>query len=150
MIYALRKRHRKMWLLLGILLPIGFIAAVLAVPEMVVENDFDIKQPVLYSDIISSFEEEDYEVHLRKDANLPGRQVEFVVKEAFKVPTVLVFFSHQETETIQNTGVLGKIGGPGSHRFNLGNIANQNPQIYLLLYDKFKEQVFKKITIENE
>lgn len=149
MIYSLRKRHSWMWLVLGILLPIGFVAAVMVVPEMVVETEFKIKQPVLYSTISSTHEEEEFVVYLRKDDNLPGRQVEVVVKEAFKVPNVLVYFSHQATETVQNSGVLGKIGGIGSHRFNLGNIADQNEQVYLLFYDKLNDQVFKKITISN-
>ncbi len=151
MIHSLRKRHRWMWLALSILLPIGFIAAVLAVPETVVEKDFQVRQPVLYSTIVSTTKEDGFQVHLRKDDNLPGRQIEVLVEKPFNIPNSFVYIANQKTGKFQDAGLLGKLEGIGSYRFNLGNFVNpQNPEIHLLFYDQIKKEAFKQITVSTK
>ncbi|MCR9286062.1 hypothetical protein OAF63_03095 [Saprospiraceae bacterium] len=147
MIYSLRKRHRYTWMILGILLPVFFVAAVMAIPEPAIENEFEVKKPDAFAKLVTTEENEAFLISLRESDNLPGLQVEATAKKPITTSDVTLYFSYTEADNVANAGVIGKITGTGTHRFAIGTITRDIKHFFILFYDANKKEVFDEIKV---
>lgn len=148
MIYKLRRRHRNMWMILAVLLPIGFVSAYLAIPEFIHENEFEAWKSVAYSTIINSAETDNLLVNLRKDENLPGQQIEVLIKQPLSSPGILVYLAEQPTENIRQANLLGSLEANGAQRFTLNDFLANFKAFHLLFYDNLKKELVEKVSLE--
>lgn len=149
MIYQLRRRHRRMWIVLAIILPIGFISAYFAIPKTIYENNFEPWAAVSYSTITKSAETDNLLVNVKKDNNLPGLQIEVMQKQPLHSASVLVYLAEQNTENIQATNLLGRLESGDTQRFILNDFLSNFKTFHLLFYDNLKKELLEKVIIEN-
>ena len=142
MILSLRKGHRWIWTLLALAIPFGFLLAWNALSETSVESSFDKLQPVRFNKEVSSDQHEGVAVHLLRDSNLPGRQIEVSVYQTLNYPALVAYFSTQpSTEPQKGALLLGPIENTGSYRFNIAPNQPSGATFYILLYDALQQEL---------
>ena len=116
MITSLRKRHRYTWLILSVLLVLGFGAAFWLVQGKAYEDYSSADLAEAYPDIIKSTDQENIKLNLRKDAQ-ENLQVEVYIKKSVPLPAPVLYLNLSGEASIQDNQVLGGVGAVGLYRF---------------------------------
>lgn len=141
---SLRSIHRRIWYALALLLPLGFIIAVISIPGAVADPGFSGHQPEAFPVVARSGGTDKYPVALRKAENQGNQfQVELTVTEPLTVPSALVYFSIRPEGGPEDGLLLGSLGSTGTHRFNLNLPETMPKALYLYLYDPVNQEVFQ-------
>lgn len=146
---TLRKRHLKTWIVLSILLPIGFVAAYLAIPATangtIIPNEVN---PTAFFQIIKTADHPTLLFNLRSNSE-GERQAEIVLKQPLTTPSTLAYLSDGDIGSIQGKPLLGKLDNKTVYRFDLKDTNVPEDVRYLLLYDLVKKQIYETIKIEG-
>ncbi len=118
MITSLRKRHRFIWSLWAILLPLGFIAALMVIPDFPHQSLVDKSLPDAYETIVREIDGEDYKVNIRKD-QAEHYQLELFLKEPVQSPAPTLYLSPDGSNQLEGSIFVANIGGTGLYRFPL-------------------------------
>jgi hypothetical protein len=137
-----------MWIVLAVLLPIGFVTGVMAIPDEVIETEFKVRKPEPFAHFITSAQNQSFLINIRKSDNIPGHQVEIDVKKPLHTSNATAYFSYVEADNVVNAGVIGRLTNRGIHRFNIGTLAYDLKKFYILFYDANKKEVFDVVKIE--
>lgn len=113
---ALRRAHRMIWLLLAVLLPVGFIAALLAYQSPLYQEPIAQLLPVPLPVLVRSVASDSVVINLRRAAQGGERQLEIVLKQPFGVPSAVV-----RVRQTGNWRAVGLLNAPGTYRFPMPN-----------------------------
>ena len=119
MIHKLRKRHKRIWILIALLLPVLFFLAYFSVPKFSNQEFMfdDIPSPL--PKIIKQIEAEEYKINYRQD-NLQNLQLELIMKESVQMPTPILFLRYSDNYQASEPNIfLGNAGGKGIYRFKV-------------------------------
>lgn len=132
----LRNRHRRVWQLWAILLPIGFVSAILVLPQKttqaaLVENS---TQPL--PNVLQTQHTAWLTANLRT-SDAPNKQLEIILKKPLELPSAQLYW--------QNT-FIGNLGAKGTYRFSLDSLQTTNAPYTLEIRDPINKSVFQTIT----
>ena len=126
----LQKRHRLIWVLLAILLPIGFVSAYLVIPSPTTQPyKATVSEAVIGEDNLAS-------VHY----NSTTSSLQVVLKKALTTPSTTLFLSNDET--ITNATLIGSLSSKKAYAFSLPKALSNT---HLLFYDGIKQEVYHHI-----
>lgn len=132
----LRQRHRRVWQLWAILLPIGFVSAILVLPQKVTQATLVENTATPLSKIIQTKETDWLTANIRS-SDSDNKQLEIVLKKPLNVPSTQIFW--------QNT-FLGNLGAKGTYRFPLDSLQTANPPYTLEIIDPIHKTIFQTLT----
>lgn len=137
---ALRKTHRYAWYALAVLLPVGWLAAIRAIPGDIRQQPVRREQAPALPVLTQSRQSGDLLINLRQDSNGTRRQLEIFIQKPLTNPNALVILESQNAEQ-----ALGLLGTRGVRRFNLDSLTTP---IKLRLEDKIHGRVLQKLTLK--
>lgn len=137
---ALRKIHRYTWFLLALLLPIGWLAAIWAIPGEVWQTPVRPGQPAPLPIVAQSRASGDFVINLRQDSSGTRRQIEIFIKKPLTNPNTTI--------AVDGETVLGFIGTRGIWRFGLDSLSARNTPLKLRFEDKIRGRTLRTITFE--
>ena len=137
----LRKAHRYIWFLLAILLPIGWLAAIWAIPGEVWQTPVRPEQPAALPALLQSKESGDFVINLRQDSTSERRQIEIFIKKPLANPNTTITIEGQEK-------TLGLLGTRGVWRFDLDSLSAKNKPLKLRFEDKIQSRVLRTVVFE--
>ncbi len=138
---TLRKYHRRIWLVLAVLLPLLFVAAVVAIPDKRPDIVFDRQQAAALPHVLEEFETENFIVRIRSNPSKVALQLEIEIKQPLTTASALVYLVNNTKEKPTDGILLGNLGPYGTHRFYLGNA----PHKCILLFDAIKNRPIQTI-----
>ena len=148
MIRSLRKRHLSIWILLGLLLPIGFVMAFLAVPKLdPVEQKLQFGLEEAYPNVIGSGETDLLAVQVRENPMTGLRQIEIEVKQPLEAASALVYLTKSPAEEIVDGQLLSQLGAKGKYRIELDSMLSAQKTYHLLFHDQIKASTIDKIQL---
>ncbi len=144
----LRKAHRYIWFSFAILLPIGWLAAIWAIPGEVWQTPVRAERPAALPLILQSKESGDFVINLREDSTGERRQIEIFIKKPLTNPntTVTVDDGRQTADGQQTT--LGLIGTRGIYRFDLDSLTAKKWPLKLRFEDKIQGRILRTVVFE--
>jgi hypothetical protein len=145
MILSLQKRHRQLWTVFAIVLPVFFVWSYLSIPTTAknpITEDYSLL-PIIYNEI----ENDDFKVIERKielelDINY---QLQVIVKKPIRQSAALIFVGENEA-AIKDKSPVGQLFSKGNYSFPLLDPLQKNDNIYL--YNPITKKVF--YTLENK
>jgi hypothetical protein len=144
---SLRKYHRLLWRLLSVAIPVVFIAAVVALPQVVkVQRPVDY-QPGALPEVWKTASNEAFTAFWRGDNSDGEQQLEIVVKTPLTTPATLVYLSEKPNSLPEQGILLGKLTATGVHRFRLGNRVSVDKTYTLLFFDPIKNRVIHTLSL---
>lgn len=150
MIPELRKRHKWMWLILTILLPMGFITAYSLIPKSqeLVNKQLPTTKPIPLTKILSLKNTPQFDVSLREDSHLGLKQIEVLVKKTLTRPSTHLYLSDKSSKGIKQAQFLGILETQGAYYFNLNPSMTYQNAFVVMFYDKIGEEVYEEIQIK--
>ncbi|MGB0864472.1 MAG: hypothetical protein ACPG19_10965 [Saprospiraceae bacterium] len=144
MILSLQKRHRLIWTVFAIVLPLLFVWSYLSIPTTA--NNPTIEDYSLLPIVHNGIENDDFRIIERKielefDINY---QLEFIVKKPIRQAATLIFIGENEAD-IKDKAPIGQLFSKGNYSFPLFDPLQKNDNIYL--YNPITKKVF--YTIKN-
>ncbi|MDX2247226.1 MAG: hypothetical protein SF052_10640 [Bacteroidia bacterium] len=162
---ALRKRHLHTWVLLAIVVPIGFYLALLVIPKIPPGKTIPNPQPQPLENRVRSAENGSFGItaNLRAqtqsmvregtDNGLPSMedtffQLEILLTQPLLSPSTLVYLALEPgSNSVEEKLLIGRIGSPGQYRFNLDQLSNPPETLYLIFYDDYHKKVLLEIEL---
>ena len=150
MIPELRKRHKWMWLILTVLLPLGFITAysLMPKPAVLVNEQLPTSKPIPLTKVVSNRQTPQFDVSLREDNGLGIKQIEIKVKENLTRPSNHIYLSDKTSVGIENAQFLGVLTSKKAHHFNLNPAMTYQNAYVVLFYDKIAEEVYEEVQLD--
>lgn len=111
---SLRRAHRMIWLLLVVMLPLGFVAALLAYQSPQQQEPITLSPPAPLPVLLRSVASDSVVVHLRRAAQGGALQLDIALEQPFEVPSAVV--------RVRQAGAwraVGLLDAPGTYRFPL-------------------------------
>lgn len=143
MIRTLRKRHLQIWTAWAVLLPVGIIAAWLAVPQQPVQSLLQPAAGNVLPVILHTTDKQDYTVALRGNADGTQLQLEWINKNVLTFPTATIYQTNNLQGDIATGSLIGRIEARGSYYFP---VRRDTSNIYhFVLYDFIHQQVIDTI-----
>ena len=138
MILRFRKRHRLMWLLIGVLLPIAYIVALLARPGEIENEGTQFNQPS--TQVLKELAKSPaLDAWLSKD-DLDNHYLEIEYKKTSQYPLATFYIGPNKDDKIDAYRLLGKVEAQGRQRFILDSLAMAQGGQYLLQYDPIRKE----------
>lgn len=137
---ALRKTHRYAWYALAILLPMGWLAAIRAIPGEIRQQPVRREQALALPVLAQSRQSGDLLINLRQDSSGTRRQLEIFIQKPLTEPNTAVILENQPTDQL-----IGLLGTRGVWRFDLDSLT---VPIKLRLEDKIHGRVLQKLTLK--
>ncbi|MDN5203390.1 hypothetical protein QQ008_18530 [Fulvivirgaceae bacterium BMA10] len=138
MISPLRRRHRLMWMIIGVILPVLFLIAVFNVPEFpydtVAKADTQHFEQAAFQEDLESFS---IEIGKNNDGSI---ELSFDLKKAFNSPAVGVYISNNND--IKGAQFLFAIGDPKVYSTKLDNMSVPNN---IIIYDQIHKKILSSI-----
>ncbi len=147
MITSLRKRHRLIWTLWVVLLPMGMIAAVMVVREYPSQELTMHKIPEAYPEVLKAVDHPLGKVNLRKDAG-GAYQLELFLKEPISSPAPMLYLNMNGQEEISGNVLVGNILGTGLYRFSVSKEVEQAQGVFF--HSKIAGRVVKSIPFTDK
>ncbi len=132
MISSQRKRHRFIWVMIGVLLPLLVVLAVLRTPSFPYSEKAEIVAETSLP-ILKEIESDLFKINLRGTSD-GAEELELLLKVPLKSPSAVVFDDQQN--------VLGQIGASGVYRFPI-RPANKA----ITIKDPIKNQIITEIKL---
>ena len=136
----LRKRHRMMWLVLGIALPLLCLEALESIPKRNIAQIPIVSCPADITDC-GITERHEISEHILEIKVVPGDSIS-QVQVAFDQPLVSAFtvaYLSQGESVSENSPLLGGLNGMGAYTFKVpAQMLSQHSN--LVIYDKIKAQ----------
>ena len=138
----LRKAHRYIWFSLAVLLPIGWLAAIWAIPGEVWQTPVRPERPVAFLPfIVQSKESGDFVINLREDKWGERRQIEIFIKKPLTNPNTTITIEGEEK-------TLGLLGTRGVYHFDLDSLKAKKWPLKLRFEDKIQSRTLRTVVFE--
>ncbi|MEI6411961.1 MAG: hypothetical protein WCR52_21395 [Bacteroidota bacterium] len=138
MTLKLRKIHRYSWFLLAVLLPLGWLAAIRAIPDAVYQNPVRASQPEPLPIVTQSKQSGDFLFNLRQDSLARRNQIEIIISKPLENPNTTVLVGLDDPATVHTETLLGLIGNRGVWRFELDSVVAKSNTFSLIMEDRIK------------
>jgi hypothetical protein len=135
---TLRRFHRYTWFSLAILLPLGWLAAIWVIPEIVWQMPVRIGQPDPLALLLQSKDAGDFVFNLRQDSANTQRQIEIFIKKPLSNPSTAVMIETSDATGGKKERLLGLLGSRGVWRFDLDSFSAASPKRTIKLVDKIQ------------
>jgi len=132
MISSQRKRHRWIWIIIGVVLPLLAVLAVLRTPSFPYSKTSEILTETSLP-ILKEIESDLFKINLR-GASDNVEELELLLKVPLKSPSAVVFDDQQN--------VLGQIGARGVYRFPI-----RPANTAITIKDPIKNQIITEIKL---
>ena len=126
MILKQRKAHFKIWMVLGVLLPMLLFLAWSVIPEPSIETG------------------QWKELKITHTLQSSGKIVNLDIQAPINLPGALVLLGQQRESKYEECQVLGQIQGSGSYEFT---IPENSVGQYLLLYNPYNKTIVKSLKL---
>lgn len=139
---ALRRAHYRIWLALAVLLPLGWVAAILAIPGDIQQEPVRAPQIAALPVLLVSKESGSFLINLRTDSAGAKKQLEILLKSPQTNPSTLVYWinAHQQRPVL-----LGALQTRGLYRFELDGAAARQPGDTLRLEDPLQRRTLRTV-----
>lgn len=137
---TLRKIHRLTWFSLALLLPLGWLAAIVVIPGEVVQTPVRAEEAAPLPLVAQSVESDDFVIRLRQDSTGDERQIEIFIKKPLETPNTTV--------VTESGTVLGLLGARGIRRFHLDSLSARSKPLRIRFEDRIKGRTLRIITFE--
>ncbi len=148
MIKSLRKRHRQVWLVLGVLLPAGIILSWLVIPNQAPVKLLTAHEEELLPVIKGSKDMNDYQVTVRSNTENTRWQLEWINKKILAVPSAVIYKVNDTTDDITKNELIGRIEARGSYIFPLNKGNEERRPLKFVLYDFIHQQIIDSINLQ--
>lgn len=135
---ALRKTHRYTWFALAVLLPLGWVSAILVIPGPVCQDPSRAPQPEALSELLGTKQSGHFLVNWRSDHSKTRHQVEILITKPLETPNAVVRIVADD----QGDPLPGLLGSRGLYRFDLDRSGAQTIRIRI-------EDDLKKTTLAS-
>jgi hypothetical protein len=139
MVPELRQRHRFIWRMWALLLPIGFVGAIVVLPKKVFQLTL-LQTSEAPRTTLEQTQENGWLIANIRTAENGAKQLEIVLKKPLDIPATQLFW--------QNT-FLGSLGAKGVQRFALDSLQVAHPPFTLEIRDPINQTVFQTITFKQ-
>ena len=148
MIKPLRKRHRQVWLLLAVLLPVGIIVSWLIIPNPAAVTLLKQTTPALLPVIKYTMDKKEYAIHIRTNKENTEWQLEWKNKLALTVPSAVIYKTTGNNTGIKNGQLIGRIEARGDYIFVLPQDTSGYDKLHLTIYDFIHQQTIDSINFQ--
>lgn len=153
MIRPLRKRHLWMWLVLMLVLPIGFFAAISVIPDSEIpEQKVQFEASAISTPLVMEHVEVALGLNFRFHASvdsLKRNQLVVEVKKTLDQPSSFIYIADEDVNEIARAQLVGSLGPRRRYQFELDTALDVQSLTTILLYDKIKDEVFHKATLSK-
>jgi hypothetical protein len=157
MIKSLRKRHLQIWAAWAVLLPIGIIAAWLAVPKPVIDKLLQPESSASLPVLVKSIERKSFTANLKTNSDKSQYQLEWITKEVSTVPSSLIYKAspnpasprpspkerEEEGGALEESELIGRIQTRGTYYFNIST--DSTDKYNIILYDIIKKKIIDSL-----
>lgn len=137
MVPELRKRHRRVWRMAALVLPLGFVLAIIALPKPVTQAQLYNNTTLPLHKLEQTRETAWLLVRLFAADSL-HKQLEITVKQPLNIPAAQVFWQNR---------YLGNLGAKGVQRFALDSALVAETPYILEIKDPVNQNIFQNIII---
>lgn len=145
MIKPLRKRHRQVWILLAILLPVGILLSWLAIPNPVPVKLLKPVSMELLPVIKYTTEKKEYKINIRTNSENTAWQLEWRNKLALAVPSAVIYQVKGNNTEITKAQLIGRIEARGDYVFQLKRDFVKQQGLSFLVYDFIHEKIIDNV-----
>ncbi len=114
MVPKLRSRHRIIWFLWALILPIGFVASVLVIPDTAPVAKIEDTEPDTYQSLATQ-KTDQFSISILQKGE--GRYLHVTVLEALNKPSSYVFLKPETTASSGEGTIVGRIDSGKDHLF---------------------------------
>ena len=140
MIKALQNRHKIIWLILAFLVPLGFVSALLVIPEPASDDPILQESNDLNLPIKRTLHTDNFKYHLRQSEDESLAQLEVWIKKPLAYPSASI----SVRELDGDYQPLGMLGPKGAYIFTLPAISDQ---VEIILRDHIKDTEIERVRI---
>ncbi len=137
MVPELRKRHRRIWQIGGVLLCLGFAAAIWVLPKPVPAGQWPGNELPPFPKVLASKTKGNLSFQLRQGAN-DLKQIEITQQRVMEQTFVQVFC---------NNALQGVLGPAGVRRFSLSDTLSAEPPYLIELVDGINHKTIHQIVL---
>jgi hypothetical protein len=131
----LRIRHRQIWLMLALLLPIGIVAAWLLIPNHQPVKTLNTREQLLLPVIAYTAGTDHFQARIRTNADRSTWQLEWINKTILTTPSAVIYKTKGEIFTPESAELIGRIETQGRYVFPLQRDSAGWAGTRLILYD---------------
>lgn len=135
----LRKRHRIIWSLLALIVPMLLLMSWLLIPQLEPVKAINISHPESLPVLLKTIKRTQYEAEIRTNSK-GDLQIEWWNKKALQVPSAVIYQIKENEQQV----LIGRIEARGTYRFPLHRDSTSK-EYHLQLYDFIHEQVIDTI-----
>lgn len=141
----LRKRHLQIWTVWAIIIPIGMIAAYVAVPKKITGELIRVDSGKALPLVINSVDKTNYSVVLRSSEDKSKLQLEWINKMASIYPSSLIYKLSNDKQELKDAELIGRVEAKGHFYFPLKN--DSAAKNIFVLYDIIHQQKIDLINL---
>ena len=135
----LRNAHRYVWFALAILLPLGWIAAIRAIPEEVFQQPVRAAQAARLPLAVATKQSGDFILTLREDSSGTKKQIEIFVIKPLNNPNTTVTVEGKSEVILSSRRI---------YRFELDRSSAQNRPLTIRFEDKIQGRLLRTVIFE--
>ena len=147
---TLRTAHRYIWVSLALLLPLGWLATIWAIPAGVWQTPIRPGQPAQLPLLVQSKQSGDFVINLRQDSLGSRRQIEVFIKKPQTSPNTTLLVETDGPAAEKKGRVLGLLGSRGIWRFELDSLTTRSPRFTLLFEDEIQHHSLRRVAFGQE
>ncbi|WP_373553115.1 hypothetical protein [Haliscomenobacter sp.] len=134
MVPELRKRHRLIWQIGSVVILIGFVGAIVVLPQPVTQTKLFRKIDLPLPRILDTQESEELTINLRGDSTT-GTQLEFIIKKPLEQPVAKLYWQYS---------FIGVLGSKGIQRFPVSGARLAKAPYFLQIVNPFEKTGIQK------
>jgi len=143
----LRKYHRIVWFFMAGLLPVLFIAAILALPKDRLSQEVPNYQPKPLPMVVETAASSLFNARLREEPATGEQQLEIELLRPLTNAAALIYITKSQTQEPGDGVLLGTIASQNVYRFKVGHEVEEHP--FILLFDPIKSQAIQTLRLAN-
>lgn len=143
MILKLRKRHRYTWIVLAVLLPIGFVLALASRPGPALPEEelIDEAAPYKEREAIATAAAEGWNVDIYRS---PGGRawLEAEFREASQRPVSTLCLAPRAGARPDEAAIIGPVGPRGIYLYPLDSLVASWEEYHVFFYDQLRKEIY--------
>lgn len=143
-----RKLHVRMWMILLVVIPVGFVSALVVIPEDSAQDNVFLASEPRLDLIVEKHNTDNAIVLLRSSQQKEKYQIEVVITTPFTQPEVGVYSSKGNTFDINESKWLGSLSTKRTNLFSLRKQVVHKQDLTLVFYDPIRKQILEEIQFE--
>ncbi|MCO6490679.1 MAG: hypothetical protein J5I98_19845 [Phaeodactylibacter sp.] len=150
MILKLRKRHRYIWMILSVLLPLGFALALANRPGPVLPEEELIEEAAPYREreVIATAAAEGWQVNICRSPD--GRAwLEAIFREASQRPVSTLYLAARVGAGPAEAVAIGPVGPRGIYQYPLDSLVASREGYYVFFYDQVRKEAYSEAPLHK-